>query len=132
MYEKQTITSIRSEEKISAKTNKPYERLWIKTEKHPDKEISGFGSASTKDWKVGTEVELKVTESVSPDGKRTYVNFEYPRKASLETRVAMIEMWMDSVKRKEQGLPPKQTPVGGMDSNVQYPDEGINVDDIPF
>jgi hypothetical protein len=45
---------------VSKKTGKPYEKCTIKDEKGY---IYGFGSAATREWKIGDEVEIEVTQN---------------------------------------------------------------------
>lgn len=132
MYEKQKITALTRENKVSAKSGKPYERLMLKTDKHGTQDISCFGSAETRNWKVGDEIELKVIETISPDGKRTYFNGEYPRKPSFEVRLSLLEGRVDSIVRQMKGEPAPKPKIGGPGSEIEYPAEEINIDDIPF
>lgn len=72
------------EEKTS-KAGKPYTSLRIKTIEYGDRYLSGFGNASNKDWKEGSEVEIIVTETQKDD--KTYLNFETPKaeKVAIES-----------------------------------------------
>lgn len=95
---KHKITYIQRENKTS-KNGKPYERVTIKTDREADKFLSGFGGAETRDWEVGSEVEITVTPVQSADGKKTFFNFDYPRKPKLEDRVGRLEIELDMLKR---------------------------------
>lgn len=124
-YEKQKITFIKKETKTSPRTNKPYERVTIKTDRHGDKWLSGFGSLATKDWQVGTEIAINVTSSVSQDGTKTYWNFDYQKEDSLATRVAKLEinvqLLMNARDAVKTGVTTARTAVGPT-STVPYPE----------
>lgn len=96
--EKLTLTFVERKQAISPKTGKPYERLSIKTSKHGNRFLSGFGSAHTRDWKVGDEVEIKVEEVASADGTKKYLNFDYPR-ANPATDTKRLEITVDLLKK---------------------------------
>lgn len=77
---------------ISKKTNKPYERVSIKTLEHGEKWLSGFGGQWNKDWKEGQEVEVTVKESGADPTGKPYLNFERldPLEA-MESRLSKVE-----------------------------------------
>lgn len=104
MYEKQKITEILPAKSGVGKNGKPYSFYKIKTDRQGDKTLTTFGDKVTANWKVGDEIEIKVTQSVSPDGKYTNYNFEYPKEPSVSERVKLLEIDMDMIKRK-LGLP---------------------------
>lgn len=84
-----TLTFVKSTERVSAKTNKPFTSLSIKTKEHGDTYLSGFGNKANKDWKAGDVVEIEVKE-VEKDGKK-YLNFDMPKKDSaVEEKLEMI------------------------------------------
>src|ERR1700677_4661667 len=87
--EKNKITYIERKPATSAKTGKTYERLILKTDRDGNTLMSGFGSATTRDWKMGDEVELKV-ERVAKDGKE-YLNFEYAKAPALADKITALE-----------------------------------------
>lgn len=63
---------------ISQKTKKPYTRLTIKTDVTGDDWISGFDGAETKNWAVGSDVEIDVTKNGQ------YSNFAVPKKGAVD------------------------------------------------
>jgi len=153
--EKVKITWIKREEKVSQRTNKPFTSLSIKTDKHGERYLSSFGSKDNADWNVGDEVEISVTEKVS--GGKSYLNFETPKKSVLE--VSSVNHKLESILIKlgkieyKLGIMP-MTPSNAeeadkgykyptpeedasytkakAESEIKYPDEEINVEEIPF
>lgn len=134
--EKQKITYINRTTRTS-KAGKPYESLSIKTDRHGEKFLGGFGSKETNDWKVGDEVEIEVKEVASADGTKTYLNFDYARKPSLETRIIALEGTLTLLKNamepiyKEWRARNPQKPVEVVGA-VERPTEESNPEDIPF
>lgn len=104
MFEKQKITAILPSKSGIGKNGKPYEFYKIKTDRQGDKILTTFGSAETAKWKVGDEIEISVTTTVSPDGKYTNYNFEYPKKPSVAIDVQKIWIEIDRIKR-HVGMP---------------------------
>lgn len=150
--EKQKITSLTVYDKdkngnlLKTKDGRNYSRLVIKTDKHGDKSLSGFVGKITANWKVGDEVELKVTEVGSTDGK-TYYNFEVPKEEDRSNQkleqilngITSIKLQNERIisflKPKDNGLTSAGTKVPDFSEvgDLKYPDEEtISVDDIPF
>lgn len=77
--QKITITQITRNMRTSARTNKAYESVSLKSQEYGDRFINGFGRADNKSWKVGDVVEVEVKE-VEKDGK-TFLNFDMPERA---------------------------------------------------
>lgn len=102
MFDKQKITAILPAKSGMGKNGKPYSFYKIKTDRHGDKILSTFGDKVTESWKIGDEIEIKVTETVSPDGRFTNYNFEYPKKPKDNERLASLEITVDQLKRKLQ------------------------------
>ena len=76
-------TSDREGNALISKQGKPYTRLSIKVESKGDRYISGFGNEGNKDWKVGDEVDITITESTTMDKSgKPYLNFSMPKKDS--------------------------------------------------
>lgn len=83
----------------TTKDGRTYTRVSIKTEKHGDKWLSGFGNQDNINWKAGDEVEIEVKTNGA------YLNFETPKKtvsgrdiqelrnmiAELQDRVTTLE-----------------------------------------
>lgn len=68
-----TLTYVKPEQKVSAKTGKPYTIVTIKTQETADAWISGFGNKESDKWQGGDKVDLDVyTEDYN--GK-TYTKF---------------------------------------------------------
>jgi len=55
---------------------KPYTSIRIKTDRHGDKFLSGFGDKDNAGWNVGDEIEIEVKQ----EGE--YLNFKTPKKSS--------------------------------------------------
>lgn len=130
-YEKQKLTWIKSEEKTS-KAGKKFTSVSIKTDRYGDRFLSGFGSKENRDWKVGDEVELIVTEK-EYNGK-SYLNFEHKREPRLEDRVAILE---DTVNKIREFLKPiyeeRKKAEDKSSGKPHYPtpeEEGIDFSDI--
>lgn len=83
--QKVTLTFIKATERTSAKTNKPFTSLSIKTQEHGEKYLSGFQNKDNKDWRVGDTVEIEVKESEKLDKEgKPYLNFETPKKTTAQ------------------------------------------------
>lgn len=63
---------------VSAKTGRPYTRLTIKTDVTGDDWVSGFDGAETKNWVIGSDVEIDVTKNGQ------YSNFAVPKKGAVD------------------------------------------------
>lgn len=63
---------------VSQKTGRPYTRLTIKTDVTNDDWLSGFDGAETKNWAVGTDIEIDVTKNGQ------YSNFAVPKKGAVD------------------------------------------------
>lgn len=126
--EKNIIKEILPEKSGISKTGKPYTFYKIKTDKHGDKVLTTFGSAVTAKWKVGDEIEIKVTETRSADGKYTNYNFEYPKVPPMGLELESLKMRVDKI---EKFLKLDKPMVG--DTGVEYPtpeSEGIDINNI--
>lgn len=73
--EQVTIEALSRKERVS-KTGRPFTSLGLKTKQHGAKWLSGFDSATTKNWKVGDTVEIEIEQ------KGEYLNFTTGRKDS--------------------------------------------------
>lgn len=71
---------------LVSKAGKPYTSVRIKTEKHGDQYLSGFGNKDNADWKVGDEVEIEVEQ------KGEYLNFTTPKKVA-QTGLADAQLY---------------------------------------
>lgn len=79
---KETITYLKRDTTNAAgaaligKNGNPYTRLSIKVASKGERYISGFENAGNKDWALGQEVEMDITESTTLDKKgQPYLNF---------------------------------------------------------
>ena len=125
--EKVTISAISRKEKVSAKTNKPFTSLGLKTKEYGDKWLSGFGNKDNAGWKEGDVVELEVVQ------RGEYLNFETPKKedkadAKLEQILNyLVGLKIDLQILKEHVVPKKKaypTPESeGIDLDKTFPDE---------
>lgn len=147
MFDKQKITAILPAKSGIGKNGKPYSFYKIKTDRWGDKVLTTFGDQVTAKWQIGDEIEIKVTESVSADGKYTNYNFEYPKKPSPSVEIEKIKIRLDFIERhlgikKEEGSTLSQedknhvvdlrNAYNAKSEPVSYPSDEINVDDIPF
>lgn len=115
------------------KNNKPYTRMSVQVSEHGEKWISGFESQVNKGWKEGDKVEMIVKENGQ------YLNFEVPKPADkvdekLEkvlNELMAIKLMVNSLvgdkKAKTERFGSVPTPEG-----IDYPEEDINPEDIPF
>lgn len=132
--EKQIITSLISYDKdrtgnpLMTKDGRPYTRLSIQTNLHGQQKLSGFASPATKDWRIGSEVEIKVTEARGTNGA-VYFNFEVPKKdeqalssvKSLEITVLLLKNRVEAIEKyldQKRPIPPG-TKVANTD--LEYP-----------
>lgn len=134
-----TITRIYKTDKdkngnqLIGKNNKPYTRMSVQVSEHGEKWISGFESQVNKGWKEGDKVEMIVKENGQ------YLNFEVPKPADkvdekLEkvlNELMAIKLMVNSLvgdkKAKTERFGSVPTPEG-----IDYPEEDINPEDIPF
>lgn len=117
---------------LVGKTGKPYTSLRIKCNEYGDKYLSGFDNASTKDWKEGMTIEAEIEE------KGEYLNFSVPKKedlraTELENKLTTLTLRFNKLMQilVEKGileLPKPKIP----GTEVDYPDEEIRPEDIPF
>ncbi len=68
----------------SEKTKRNYTRMVIEVEEKPGKSLSGFLNEETKNWKVGDEVDIIITE------KGEYLNFSLPKKDSVNGKALEV------------------------------------------
>lgn len=86
----ETITYLKSDNtdregnQLMSKAGKPYTRLTLKVESKGDRFISGFENAQTKEWRVGDEVDIIITESDKKDKNgNPYLNWSLPKKEAV-------------------------------------------------
>ena len=148
-YEKQKLTQLTSYDKdkagnpLKTKDGRPYTRLLIRTDRGGEKAFSGFASLNTKDWTVGSEIEIKTTETRGQNGQ-VYFNFETPKKedivlnriADLETKVRRHEKWMfeiaDRLKVKDNKTSDGSSMPNFEPKEIVYPEDEIDISQIPF
>lgn len=87
---------------LITKDGRPYVRLLIKTDRHGDALVSGFGSPDNADWKEGDEVDVEVIEVKK--GERTYLNLKLPERprnggqsSEVLTKLGKIEFKIDAL-----------------------------------
>jgi hypothetical protein len=87
---------------LMTKAGKPYTKLSIKTDKHGDQWLSGFGNSRNEGWAEGAKVDIMVTSKQGNDGK-TYLNFDTPKPEDmLAVRLAAVEMDIINLKKALQ------------------------------
>jgi len=59
-----TITRISRANKVSARTNKPYESIGLQVAEFGQEWINGFGSKETASWKEGDKVKMTIKDEV--------------------------------------------------------------------
>ena len=118
MIQKLTLTTVIRKAQVSARTNKPYTSLSIKTKEHGDRYLSGFGSAKTDSWKEGDVVTLEVTESEKLDKNgRPYLNWDHiDQEKLMEQRILDIERRLKILENK--GLTSAGIPVPDFHENT--------------
>ena len=133
--QKLTITRIFTTDKdkngnpLISKNNKPYTRMSIQTKEHGEKWLSGFKNQTSGAWQVGQEVEVIVKENGQ------YLNFETPK---MEDKVDMnMEKVLNNLTRIHllvnaiyEHVVPQKIKVDS--TGIEYPEEEINPEDIPF
>lgn len=118
---------------FKTKTNKPFWKVAIKTEKYGDDWFSCLcfrEDAPEMKLEEGVEYTLNITES------NGYKNFNLPLKADLlEGRVTKLEdtvrKIISHIKPKDNGLTSAGTKVPDF-SEIDKPADDINPEDIPF
>lgn len=135
MAEKVTITKIFTKDEISPRTNKPYTKMSIKTTEYGDRWISGFKNKGNAHWKEGDSVEI-ILEKKASNGKE-YLNYSLPNvnKENLGQLAEILRVvTMIAEKQGIDTRPQAQTLSNKADEpdDVDYPDEEINLEDIPF
>lgn len=116
---------------LMTKAGKPYTSVRIQALEHGEKWLSGFGGPWNDSWQEGTEVTVEVTQNGQ------YLNFsKVNTEAILLERINKLEQDFEKMREAMKPLylewkdkQPKPTPkVAGTD--IDYPTEEINVDDI--
>jgi len=116
---KVTITKIFDKE--AQGKNGVYTRRAIKTKEYGEQWLSGFKNKGNEYWKEGDVVEIEI-EKYNKDGKE-YLNFKpLSRLDLMEKRIIALEI---AVARMGNNQHTK------MDT-IEYPQDDINPDDIPF
>lgn len=139
--EKLKITQIYTTDKnkdgspLMSKAGKPYTRMSIKTNEYGDQWLSGFKGKQNDGWKVGDEVEVLVEKKQS--GDKTFLNFSLP-KPEEKTGQELIKIHMlltginIDIQRLLEAAGLTSKPIPKKVDTIEYPDEDINVEDIPF
>lgn len=124
--EKQKITYVSRTQRTSKKDGKPFTSISIKTDRHGDKFLSGFGNEKNERWIVGDEIEIEVVQ------KGDYWNFNMPKAPTasvpsvnserLLQEIATTLGSINSVLRNRLPLPPMK--ISG--TEIEYPSEEAN------
>lgn len=137
-----TITKIYTTDKnkdgsaLVSKTGKPYTRMSIQVVEHGDKWISGFRNKDNSSWKVGDKVEAVIDTKTS--GGKDYLNFTVAKPESVSTQeVSVLKTQVGSIVSRlniiEERLGiTKPSDYSKTVDTIEYPDEQINAEDIPF
>lgn len=128
---KVTLTLVNPQQKVSARTGKPYTALSIKTKEYGDRWLSGFGNHDNMNWAPGMEVHISVTEKENPKGGDPYLNFETldPNTGDLIGRVEKIEAFLRAKFGTGASTPaPKPVPV----TPPAPVTDDLVLDDLPF
>jgi len=96
--------------------------------------ISGFQNSANKDWKEGDEVEVTIKQNGE------YLNFETPKKddkvvemlSQILTRLGTINAKIVLIAQKVYPREMAVKETKAMNDGVEYPEEPINPEDIPF
>ena len=80
-----TITRISRANKVSARTNKPYESVGIQVAEFGLEWINGFGNKDNASWKEGDKVKMVIKDEVY-NGK-TSKKFELPKAQSMNNEM---------------------------------------------
>lgn len=99
---KLTLTFVRSEQKISPRTNKPFTSQSIRSTEYGERYLSGFESKETINWKVGdvVEVEVKESDKLDKNGK-PYLNWSLPKPESpVMLRLESVEKVIKGMQRE--------------------------------
>lgn len=103
-----TLTHVFIKEQVSARTNKPYTSLSLKTTEYGDRYLSGFGSKETMNWKAGDVVEVDVTESDKMDKTgKPYLNWKLPKQMppamleieGMKTSIARLKFQVGEIEK---------------------------------
>lgn len=118
---------------LMSKNNKPYTRMSIKCSEHGDKWISGFQGQSNGGWKEGDRVEVIIKQNGQ------YLNFDVPKKedkinesmGEVLKKLGTIDAKLNAIYAVVRGEVGETTKVADPDA-IEYPEEEINPEDIPF
>lgn len=122
---------------LKTKAGKPYTRLSLKVESKGDRYVSGFGNTENKDWKVGDEVDIVITESTTQDKNgNPYLNFSMPKKEDkvdekLEMILNKLTGLIISVETIKEAVRPKKPSTYPTQSNETAFDD-VPSEDVPF
>ena len=122
------ITKIFKKIRLS-KAGYPYVEVLIKTDKHGDNWVKGFGNETTRKWMVGTEIPDDIIKVENYNGKN-YYKFEVEgERLNLYNAPATIGIVIDLL--KDCGcIKPEEKPA--VPENKEDKEEEIDPDDIPF
>lgn len=127
---------------------RPYTRMSIKTNEYGEKWISGFQGKENSNWKEGDTVEVIIKKTER--GGTEYLNFEVPKQEDkTKDELVKISLQLSGIKLLVQqiadtvGVNNKIQAVNlpthagimqpaNLPSSVNYPEEDINPEDIPF
>ena len=121
-----TYTKDKNGNELKTKDGRAYVRVNIQVAQHGAKWLSGFGSNTNANWKVGDEVELIVKENGE------YLNFSEPKKIDavdeklekILNKLTQMNLILESM--RQYVVPEKkQAPVPYPEDLGQYPEEDL-------
>lgn len=134
---KLTITQVGNPKDVQTKFGLK-QKSYIKASEKGDTYLSYWVSSATRDWKVGDVIEVLNVTSRDYNGK-TYWDIVMPKTSGgippevtktleeINGRTLKILLMVEELGKK---LLPQENKIPGTD--MEYPEENINPDDIPF
>lgn len=102
----ETITFLKRDDtdkegnELRTKDGRQYTRMTLKVESKGERYISGFGNAQNKDWSIGDEVDITITEATAKDKNgKPYLNFQVPKPvgSAPDERIGKILMELTTI-----------------------------------
>lgn len=129
-----TITKIYTTDKdkagnpLMSKQGKPYTRMSVKAKEYGEKWISGFKNQQSAEWKEGDEVDVIIEE------KGEYLNFTTPKaEDKTASEISLLKTMLGGLNHRVSQLEEKVfSGARPQKDTLEYPDDDINVEDIPF
>lgn len=131
---------------LIGKNNKPYSRQTLKVESRGDRYISGFLNEGSKDFAVGDEVDIVITESEKLDKNgKPYLNWSLPKKGAVDSRLMqdiyentetilnrLTGLSLDMQRVLDRVTPPKKNNYPVNDVPPPFEDDEIDLSASPF